>query len=70
MAKPTHKVYTILIPHDGNEENAKKEQYKYFQKDGETIEVPIDRFVDVPEWVAIRAKEIGLITDFVIKEVA
>ena len=58
---------TIMIARDGNEDNAKKEQYKYFQKDGQTIEVPIGKYVEVPLWVAIRAKEIGLITDYLAK---
>lgn len=58
---------TIFIAPDGNEENAKKEQYKIFQRDGETIQVPIGKYVEVPLWVAVRAKEIGLITDFLAK---
>ena len=58
---------TIMIPKDGDEDNAKKEQYKIFQRDGVTIQVPIGRYVDVPLWVAVRAKEIGLITDYLAK---
>lgn len=59
------KTYTILIQEDPV--NRGKEQFKVFQKDGKTIEVPMGRFVDVPEWVAVRAKEIGLISDYMVK---
>jgi len=52
----------IIIPEDPI--NKGKEQYKYFQLDGETIQVPIGIAVEVPEWVAKRAKEIGLISDY------
>ena len=61
------KKVTIMIPRDGNENNAKKEQYKIFQRDGETIQVPIGIYVEVPLWLAQRAKEIGLITDYFAK---
>lgn len=44
--------------------NAEKEQYKVFQLNGETIEVPIGILVEVPLWVAERAKEIGLIKNY------
>lgn len=47
--------------------NEKKEQYKVFQRDGETIEVPIGKMVEVPLWVGVRAKEIGLISDYLVK---
>ena len=53
----------ILIPEDPN--NRGKEQYKVFQRDGKTIQVAIGMYVDVPEWLAVRAKEIGLITDYI-----
>lgn len=69
MAKAKTKVYTIYIAADPNEKNAKKIQYERFQKDGQTVEVPIGKFVDVPDWVAIRAKEIGLIPDYQVREV-
>lgn len=46
--------------------NAKKEQYKVFQRDGETIQVPIGKMVEVPLWVGVRAKEIGLISDYLL----
>ena len=35
------------------------EQYKFYQKDGITVQVPIGTLVEVPEWVATRAMEIG-----------
>lgn len=57
------KVCKIYIPVDSNPDNAKKEQFKRYQLDGKTIEVPIGKFVEVPEWVAKRALEIGDITD-------
>ena len=59
---PTKKVYKILIPEDVL--NKGKEQYHTFQRDGRTVLVPIGKAVQVPEWVAIRAKEIGLIEDY------
>ena len=52
----------ILIPEDQN--NRGKEQFKIFQKDGVTYEVAIGIVAQVPEWVAIRAKEIGVISDY------
>lgn len=64
------KVYTIFIAPDAIGANSAKEQYKYFQLNGETIEVPIGKFVDVPYWVAKRAKEIGLISDIQIRDKA
>ena len=63
MGKAKEKMCKILIPEDPI--NAGKEQYKIFQRDGRTIEVAIGRFVDVPEWLAIRAKEIGLIKEYI-----
>ena len=59
------KTYTILIQEDSA--NKGKEQYKYFQRDGQTVQVPIGKFVEVPEWVAVRAKEIGLVDDYLVK---
>ena len=52
----------ILIPEDQN--NKGKEQYKTFQHNGVTLDVPIGMYVEVPEWLAVRAKEIGLIDDY------
>lgn len=57
--------YFIIIPKDSNEENAKKEQFRYYQKDGETVRVAIGQKQEVPEWVAKRAKEIGDIEDYI-----
>lgn len=59
------KKYFITIPSDKNKENAKKEQFVYYQKDGETIRVAIGVKQEVPEWVAKRAKEIGDIDDYI-----
>ena len=53
----------ILIPEDPV--NKGKEQYKIFQRNGVTVQVPIGMYVDVPDWVAIRAKEIGVISDYI-----
>ena len=58
------KKYFIIIPADTNPENAKKEQFTYFQKDGVTVQVAIGQRQEVPDWVALRAKEIGLIADY------
>lgn len=57
------KTCKIYIPADSNPENAKREQFKRYQKDGQTVEVPIGRFVSVPRWVAEIALKIGDITD-------
>lgn len=59
------KKYYIIIPADSNKENAKLEQFSYYQRDGETIRVAIGVKQEVPEWVAKRAKEIGEITDYI-----
>lgn len=53
----------ILIPDDPV--NKGKEQFKIFQQNGVTISVPLGMYVDVPEWVAVRAKEIGVISDYI-----
>lgn len=53
----------LLIPEDPF--NKGKEQYKVFQLNGETVQVPIGMYVDVPEWVAKKAKEIGLVADYI-----
>ena len=63
--KEKEKKYFIIIPADQNEENAKKEQYTYFQRDGETYRVAIGVKQQVPDWVAKRAKEIGVIADYI-----
>ena len=60
------KKYFIIIPADSNEENAKKEQFNYYQRDGETVRVAIGIKQEVPEWVALRAKEIGDISDYIV----
>ena len=52
----------ILIPEDPF--NKGKEQVKQFQRDGVTVEVAIGQKVTVPLWVAVRAKEIGYISDY------
>lgn len=62
MAK--EKKFFIIINKDSNEQNAKKEQFRYYQKDGETVAVAIGKTQEVPEWVAKRAKEIGDIEDY------
>ena len=62
------KKFFIIIPADQNAENAKKEQFAYYQKDGETIRVAIGMQQEVPEWVAKRAKEIGDVADYIVVE--
>ncbi len=59
------KKFFIVIPEDSNKENAKKEQFRYYQKDGETFRVVIGVQQEVPEWVAKLAKEIGDVTDYI-----
>lgn len=68
MAKEKTKRFFITINGDTNEENAKKEQFKVYQKDGETIQVPIGRSVEVPEWLAELAKHVGDIKDYTVVE--
>ena len=60
------KVYRILIPEDM--QNKDKEQYKIYQLDGVTKQVPVGKLVEVPEWLAKRAKEIGDISDYFVSE--
>ena len=57
----------INIPVDQMNKDA-GEQFKLYQRDGVTIEVPIGMNVEVPMWLAERAKEIGDITDYFVKE--
>ena len=66
MAKT--KRFFITINADTNGENAKNEQYKVYQKDGETIQVPIGRSVEVPEWLAELAKHVGDVQDYTVVE--
>lgn len=47
--------------------NSNKEQFKFYQQDGLTIQVAIGKMAEVPLWVAERAKEIGDISDYSIK---
>ena len=49
----------IFIAKDGNPENAKVEQFRYYQKDGVTVQVAIGKTQIVPRWVADIAKEVG-----------
>ncbi len=57
--------FYIMISKDSNEENAKKEQFRYYQRDGEAVAVAIGVKQEVPEWVAVRAKEIGDVDDYI-----
>ena len=66
--KEKEKKYYIIIPADQNTENAKKEQFVYYQRDGETVRVAIGMQQEVPEWVAKRAKEIGDVADYIVVE--
>ena len=60
MAEKSVKIY---IPKDSNVENAKKEQFKYYQQDGVTYRVAIGKTQEVPMWVAESAKRVGDIDD-------
>ena len=62
------KKYFILIPADSNVENSKKEQFRYYQRDGVTVRVAIGEQQEVPEWVAKRAKEVGDIANYIVTE--
>lgn len=57
------KFVKIYIAKDSNPENAKIEQFRYYQKDGVTVAVAIGKTQEVPEWVAKIAKEVGDIDD-------
>ena len=63
--KAGKKYFINLIP-NADSTNAKKEQFRTYQLDGKTIEVPIGINVEVPEWVAKLAKEVGDITDYLV----
>lgn len=58
------KKYYIIINKDSDQDNAKKEQFRDYQRDGETVMVAIGVKQEVPEWVAKRAKEVGDIDDY------
>ena len=49
----------VYIAKDNNPENAKVEQFRYYQKDGVTVAVAIGKIQEVPEWVGKLAKEVG-----------
>jgi len=59
------KKYFIIIGRDSDKENAKKEQFREYQKDGDTFLVAIGMKQEVPEWVAKRAKEVGDVDDYI-----
>lgn len=44
--------------------NKEKEQFKFYQLDGVTVQVAIGLMAEVPLWVAEIAKEIGDIKDY------
>lgn len=60
------KKFYIIISPDSNKENAKKEQFRTYQKDGQTFRVAIGQQQEVPEWLAKLAKEIGDIQDYIV----
>lgn len=62
MIKEKEKKALISIPADPL--NSSKEQFKFYQKDGVTVQVAIGLMAEVPLWVAVRAKEIGDIADY------
>lgn len=55
----------IYIAKDSNVENQKVEQFRYYQKDGVTVAVAVGKTQEVPYWVAVIAKEVGDIDDFI-----
>ena len=58
------KYVKMLLPKDSNPDNAKVEQFRYYQKDGVTVAVAIGKLQEVPLWVAQIAKEVGDIDDY------
>lgn len=59
------KKFIIYIAPDSNAENAKKEQFRYYQKDGQTCRVAIGKQQEVAQWVAETAKKVGDIADYI-----
>lgn len=59
------KKYYITIPKDQNEQNAAKEQFRVYQKDGETYQVAIGKSQEVPEWLAKLAVKVGDAPDYI-----
>ena len=53
------KYVKIYIPQSTNPEIAKIEQFKVYQRDGSTVQVPIGKICDVPKWVAEIALDVG-----------
>lgn len=64
MAEKKQPKCFIIIPADPDPENAKKEQFKVYQKDGVTVQVAIGQKQEVPLWVAELAKRVGDIADY------
>lgn len=62
MSNEKEKKAIIVIPVDPLNEGL--EQFKYYQRDGVTVQVAIGLVATVPLWVAERAKEIGDIKDY------
>lgn len=62
---PNQEKAFILIPEDAL--NKGKEQFKIMQHDGVTYQIPVGKMTEVPLAVAIRAKEIGYIQDYMVK---
>ncbi len=62
------KKYYIIINKDSDQDNAKKEQFRDYQRDGETVMVAIGVKQEVPQWVAERAKEVGDVEDYFVVE--
>lgn len=63
MAK---KKYFLLIPKD--KDNVDAEQFKVYQKDGETVRVAIGVQQEVPQWVAERAVVAGDVENYIVTD--
>ena len=57
------KYVKIFIPKNTNPDIAKLEQFKVYQRDGVTVQVPIGVIADVPKWVAYIALDVGDISE-------
>ena len=57
------KYVKIFIPQNTNPDIAKLEQFKVYQRDGVTVQVPIGKICDVPKWVAEIALDVGDIVE-------
>ena len=65
MAKvKQEKQCSIYIPASPNTIGDTKEQYKIVQRDGQTLQIPVNKYVVVPLWAGECAKRAGYVNDY------